>query len=203
MNWFGGEPLDEVRWVVVDCESSGLDPRRDRLISVAAVPVERDRLRLSEAFHAVIRQAAPSASDNIVVHGIGGEAQLAGRPADEVLRELLEFIGAAAPVAFHAQFDALILRRAMSYFGLKPPSRWLDLAQLAPALFPARAPAQRALDHWLEAFSIECPGRHDALADAFATAQLHLLLLAEARRQGVGTRKGLEALSRSRRWLGV
>lgn len=201
MRWFGGVPLHEARWVVLDCETSGLDPRRDRLISVAAVPVERDRIRISQAFHAFIRQAAPSARDNILVHGIGGEAQLAGGPADEALRELVDFIGTATPVAFHAPFDAEILRRAMSHFDLKAPSRWLDAARLAPALFPAPAAARRALDDWLEKFSIDCPQRHDALADAFATAQLLLVLLAEARRQGVDTLRALIALSRATRWI--
>jgi hypothetical protein len=43
--------------------------------------------------------------------------------------------------------------------------------------------------------------RHDALGDAFSTAQLLLVVLAEARRQGTATVEALRALARSSRWL--
>jgi DNA polymerase-3 subunit epsilon len=90
--------------------------------------------------------------------------------------------------------------------GLRAPQGWLDLAQLAPALFPGsmRGPdrARCALDDWLEEFDIACPARHDALADAYATAQLLLVLLAEAERQGAGTVHSLRRLERAGRWIG-
>jgi DNA polymerase-3 subunit epsilon len=201
VSWLGGVPLDEARWVVVDCETSGLDAQRDRLISAAAIPVERDRIAVARAFHAVIGQAEPSSHGNILVHGIGGEAQRGGRDAQEALRELSDLTGSATPVAFHAPFDAQFLRRAMRPFGLKMPSRWLDLATLAPALYPGRNAERKTLDEWLAQFSIECARRHDALADAFASAQLFLLLLSEAKRQGVKTLRALHALSRATRWI--
>jgi len=102
------------------------------------------------------------------------------------------------PVAFHAAFDAALLRRAL---GKALPRRWLDLAALAPALYPERAASCRALDDWLAAFGIVAEARHDALGDAFAAAQLLLVLLAAARRQGVSTLEGLEAAANGRRWL--
>ncbi len=187
-------PLDLASWVVVDCETSGLDARRDRLLSVGAVEVRGARAPLERSFSAVLRQAAPSSAENILVHGIGGEAQLGGRDPGEALRELAAFAADSFPVAFHAPFDEAVLRRA----GF-PKKRWLDLARLAPALFPGRS--EKQLDDWLAAFSIECPARHDALADAWATALLFLVLLAEARRQGVQTAEALRSLVGAERWL--
>ena len=43
--------------------------------------------------------------------------------------------------------------------------------------------------------------RHDALGDAFATAQLLLVLLAEAKRQRLETVEDLRGMERTRRWL--
>ncbi len=188
-------PLEAARWVVIDCETSGLDARRDRLLSLGAVEVAGGRIALERAYSAVLRQAAPSAQANILVHGIGGEAQLGGREPGEALRGLAAFIGEGLPVAFHAPFDAEVLRRA------DPPvkGKWLDLARLAPALFPKRK--EKQLDDWLAAFAIECPARHDALGDAYATALLFLVLLAEARRQGVDTVEALSGLAASSKWL--
>ena len=196
--------LRAARWVVVDCETSGLDPARDRLLAVGAVPVHGGRIVLGSGFSAVLRQDAPSRKANILVHGIGGEAQLGGRPPAEALRELSALIGDGLPVAFHAAFDEAVLRRAMAATSLQAPRRWLDAAQLAPALFPKAGPAtgeRRALDDWLAEFDIVHPARHDALADAYATAQLLLILLAEAERQGAGTVDGLRRVARSGRWI--
>lgn len=188
-------PLEAARWIVVDCETSGLDARRDRLLAVGAVEVAGGRIALERAYAAVLRQAAPSTQANILVHGIGGEAQLGGRDPGEALRGLAAFIGGGLPVAFHAPFDAEVLRRA------DPPvkGRWLDLARLAPALYPQRK--DKKLDDWLAAFAIECPARHDALADAYAAALLFLVLLAEARRQGIDTVEALCDLAASSKWV--
>jgi DNA polymerase-3 subunit epsilon len=193
-------PLAEVRWVAIDCETSGLDPKRDRLLSVGAVAVEGGRVRLAEAYGAILAQAQPSSPDNIAVHGIGGEAQRAGRPSAEVLRELAAFLGDGVPVAFHASFDAEVLKRALKAAELRPlPRPWVDLAQVAPALY--RDQKQQALEDWLARFQIAPHGRHDAVGDALATAQLLLVLLEEAARQGIRTLADLEGAAGSRRWL--
>lgn len=214
----GGEadPIRAARWVVLDCETSGLDPARDRLLAVGAVAVRGGKIELAESFSAVLRQESPSEAANILVHGIGGEAQRNGRPADEALRELAGFLGDGLPVAFHAPFDDAVLRRAMAQVraqvpaqvpGMTPPRRWLDLAQLASALYPGRVSgplrARRSLDDWLGEFGIACPERHDALGDAVATAQLFLVLLAQAEHQRINTVGELRQLARSGRWVGA
>ncbi len=197
-------PLRAARWVVVDCESSGLDPRRDRLIAVGGVAVESGRIDLGSGFSEVLAQAAPSMAQNILVHGIGAHAQRNGLPAREALTALAVFMGDGIPVAFHAAFDAALLDRAMPAEGLVSPRGWLDAAQLAPALFPQARPARgthRSLDDWLAHFGIACAMRHDALADAYATAQMLLVLFSEAARQGAATVDDLHSLARAGRWI--
>jgi DNA polymerase III epsilon subunit-like protein len=66
-------------------------------------------------------------------------------------------------------------------------------------LFPGRNAQQ--LDDWLAEFGIAAHGRHDALGDAFSSAQLLLILLAEAARQRVKTAEALIGLQRGGRWL--
>lgn len=196
MRWWRRTPLAGLRWVVVDCETSGLDTRRDRLLSVGAVEVANSRVNLSSAYESVLRQEKGSDAANIVIHGIGADAQLAGQPAGEALRGLVQFIGEAVPVAFHAPFDEEILRRACAAHKIAFPRKaWLDLAGLAPAFFPKGRRADATLDHWLAHFGIAPLARHDALGDAYAEAQLLLKLLAEASRNGVATLERLVALT--------
>jgi DNA polymerase-3 subunit epsilon len=197
VSWFRRTPLAAVRWVAIDCETSGLDAARDRLLSVGAVAVRDGRVELAHAFAAGVKQQAPSAAHNILIHGIGGDAQLAGLPLPQVVAGLAACAGDAVPVAFHAPFDAEVLRR----HGFRPRAPWLDLAQLAPALLPGSK--AKLLDDWLAQLGIPAEARHDALGDAFATAQLLLVLLAQARRQRVDTLEALIRLGRARqsRWL--
>lgn len=196
MSWLRRTPLDGARWISIDCETSGLDMRRDRLLSVGAVPVCDGRIRPGASFSGFVRQDAPSESANILVHGIGGDAQMSGAPLEEVMRGLAAAADGRIPVGFHAPFDEAVLRR----HGFRAGGRWVDLAVLAPALF-AEHREVRALEDWLRVFEIEIQARHDALGDAFSTAQLLLVVLSEARRQGVHTVEALRALQRDRRWL--
>jgi DNA polymerase-3 subunit epsilon len=200
VRWFRRTPLAAAHWVVVDCETSGLNPKRDRLLSVAAVGVTAERIAAGRAYAAVLQQQEPSRVDNILVHGLGGEAQLGGDPAQQVLRELAGFMNDAIPVAFHAPFDKAVLAKASSQAGVPAArKRWLDLAVLAPVLFPDRK--ANDLDSWLAAFAIECAARHEALGDAYATAQLLLVVLGKARSEGVATAEALIRLASSAAWL--
>lgn len=198
-----GAELSAQRLVVVDVESSGLDPRNDRLISIGAVIVQGAAVRLSEAFSITLRQEQPSDERNILVHRIGGTAQIEGRDHCEALMDFLDFAGKAPLVAFNADFDRTLIERASrAALGMAPDGDWLDLAALAPAVFPERARSARNLDDWLQVFAIENYDRHNALADAVATAQLLLPVLAAARGQGVVTCAGLLRLQKGYRWLG-
>ena len=65
---------------------------------------------------------------------------------------------------------------------------WFDAAVVAPLLFPDAAPHCRHLDDWLAHFGIAVYARHGALADAYATAELWLVLLQAAQRENITTR---------------
>ena len=195
-------PLSEARLVVVDVESSGLDARHDRLISIGALAVDHGAIQFAQSFETILRQDAPSTTENILVHRIGGTRQREGSEPSDALLSFLRFAGTDPLVAFHADFDRLMIGRALEQTlgaGLKQP--WLDLAELAPALLGERAPNAKNLDDWLAAYGIGVYARHDALADTLATAQLLLIVLGTCARQGVSTVAGLRAIGRNRHWL--
>jgi DNA polymerase-3 subunit epsilon len=194
--------LRAARWVVIDCETAGLDPRHDQLLSLGAVALRGGRIASSESFAVTLRGAAQDAPDNVLVHGIGGDALRGGIEPAQALGEFAAFLGEGLPVAFHAAFDAAVLSRAMDgRAGLRSPALWLDVARLAPALHPAAGRTLHALDDWLDAFGIENARRHDALHDAFATAQLFQILLARAEHEGVHDVRALRRLEHAGRWL--
>ena len=199
------------RIVVADVETSGLDPYRDRLIAIGAVALHAGVVRFEDSFRIVLKQERVSAGENILVHGIDGATQRAGTEAPDALAAWLRFIGEGALAGFHADFDRTVLGRATkSALGHEPRNAWLDLAFLAPALFSSASGLLRrgaprndinTLDDWLHVFGIEAYARHDALADALATAQLMQIVLAEAERRGMRTLRDLRQLERDQRWL--
>lgn len=193
-------PFAAQRVLVVDVESSGLDPYADRLISIGAIEVRSGVIRLDGAFEVVLRQERASDEENILVHRIGGSAQLAGRDPVDGLLDFLSCAEKAPLVAFHAGFDRVLIERAMkAALGVKPANHWLDLALIAPAVLGGEV--RTSLDDWLLRCGIENYDRHDALADALATAQLMLVVLAAAKGQGIGTWAGLAGIQQDRRWL--
>lgn len=128
--------LQAARCVVVDVETSGPRPLMDSLISIGAVVVSAGLIRFDQSFEVVLRQEAPSDHSNILVHGIGGTTQVSGKDPAEGLIDFLNFAGKAPLIGFHADFDRVVIARAVrKVLGLALDNVWLDVAVLAPALF--------------------------------------------------------------------
>jgi DNA polymerase-3 subunit epsilon len=97
------------------------------------------------------------------------------------LLAFLEFVGKTPLVTYHAAFVEAMIRKAMrAYLGERFRRVWLDLAELAPELLGNDRHRRSDLDGWLERFGIEAHRRHDAAYDALASAQLPLVVLAQA-----------------------
>ena len=204
------DPAGGDRWLVLDVESSGLDPYRDALLSIAALALRQDgprlRIVLGDSFEVTLQRSVEVVDKaNVLVHGIGVGAQRAGTTPDEALRAFAAFAGNAPLIGFHSAFDRSLVERAQRTAQL-PLLRnpWLDLAELAPVLHPAASgeKARTALDDWLAHFGICCVARHQAAADALATAELLMRLWPAARRQGAARGfRTLAGLAAARRWL--
>ena len=200
-------PVDDKRWVVLDVESSGLNPKTDRLLAIAAIAVANDgrhaRILLGDSFEVVLRQPKAAADKaNILLHGIGIGTQSAGMAPDAALLAFEHFIGDSPLIAFHAAFDqTLILRAFDAVLGRQPSNPWLDLEPLAAVLMPkVRA---RSLDEWMAKLQINCAVRHQAAADTLATAELLQKLWPAAVREMGGNVRFAAAsrLAAQRNWM--
>jgi DNA polymerase-3 subunit epsilon len=197
----GRERQDHQRWVVVDVETSGMDIASDELISIGAVAMREDGHVLpGDSIEIIVRQGTASSRENILVHGVGVEAQLNGVDPRKAIGMFLEYLSTAPLLAFHAPFDRGFLARVIKFYVNQPfDNPWLDLAELAPALYPTLN--LRSLDEWLTRFRIPVSARHSAASDAFATALLASRLLPEARRQGAPSFGKMMRLARNARWV--
>jgi DNA polymerase-3 subunit epsilon len=202
---FGRAPvINQNRWVVLDVETSGLDPRQDRLLAIAAVCIHLNedqslKIDIFDSFEAVLKQDLVSDKDNILLHGIGAQAQMMGENPQLVLRNFERWVGNAPLLAFHAAFDESMIQRAYQYqLGYKLKNAWIDVEPLVSASYPEVK--VRSLDQWMEHLGIECAVRHQAAADTFATAEL--ILQCWPKLQPLASTIDLiEKLARESRWL--
>ena len=193
------------RWVVVDVETSGLDMHRDRLLAMAAIGVRVDwaerriDVQLADSFEVVLRQTEASSRDNILLHGIGVQSQLAGIEPVAALRAFADFVGSDPLLAFHSAFDqTLIGRHCRQHLGRALPNPWVDIEHLC-AVTHEQVQA-RSLDEWMAHFSIQCPRRHQAAADTLAECELLLRIWPVLSRQCRSWRD-VQRVAAQRRWL--
>lgn len=194
--------FEHARYVVVDVETTGLNLLTDTLISIGAVAVVNGRIVLDDSFSVVLQQQESSGKENILVHGISGSVQRDGVNPVEALLAFLEYMGKSRLVAFHVTFDETMIRRAMrQYLGLTLKHSWLDLAYVMPALNRSLMGTHRVLDDWIGLFNIRIEARHNALADALATAQLFQVAIAQAHKRNINDFEGLYDLEKTHHWL--
>ncbi|MBS0294990.1 MAG: DNA polymerase III subunit epsilon [Proteobacteria bacterium] len=165
------------REIVLDTETTGLDPLTGhRLIEIGCIEVE-DLLPTGRTFHRVMDPERLIDPEAIRVHGIT-DAMVKGQPRfHELCDELLEFIGDAPVVAHNAAFD-----RGFVNFELEKatraiihPDRWIDTLKLAQQRFPGM---YNSLDALCKRFKISLAERekHGALIDAKLLAMVYLEL---------------------------
>lgn len=177
-------PLGEQRLVVLDLETSGLDMKRDQLLSIGAVVIEQGAIDLGQQFECTLQRPDHKVGPSVLIHGIAPSAIANGVEPAEALLDFMEFVGDSPLLAFHAQFDQRMLSRALKQsLGYNLRHRFFDIAELAPLLCPQAKLPRGGLDDWTRYFGLQVQQRHHASADALATAELALILFSKARRQ--------------------
>lgn len=191
-----GMPLREVTFVVLDLETTGLDPRRDRITEVGAVKV-RGGERLGE-FHALVSPGVPIPPTVARLTGIDDRAVSRCPPVTAIVPSLAEFLRGATFVAHNARFDLAFLRTAFAELSYPPITNpVVDTARLARRVLPrdeVRDVRLSTLAHHLRA---RVEPEHRALADARATVDVLHALLERVGSLGVTTLEELRDYTRS------
>lgn len=201
----GARPVDESRWVVLDVETSGLDPSAARLLAIAAIAVRIDwpgarlAIDIGDSFEVVLGQQEVSSRDNILLHGIGEQRQRDGVPPAQALRAFAAYAGASPLLAFHSAFDeTMIGRYARQHLGSALANPWVDIEQLCAVTHPkSRA---RALDDWMGLFGVSCAQRHQAAADTLAECEVLARVWPKLARE-CRCWRDVQRLAASHRWI--
>ncbi|HZJ92891.1 MAG TPA: 3'-5' exonuclease [Thiopseudomonas sp.] len=182
------KPLQQLRFVVVDLETSGLNTLKDKILSIGAVTIENSAIALGNQFSCTLRRANHAVSESVLIHQIPPSEVAAGIRPEKALLGLMEYVGSSPLLAFHANFDQRMLVREMDdAFAYDLQHAFYDVAEIAPLLYPEHGMRKPGLDDWVKFFNLHVLQRHNASADALVTAELMLILLKRAAVQGIHT----------------
>jgi DNA polymerase-3 subunit epsilon/CBS domain-containing protein len=183
----GGAPLLALDAVVIDTETTGLDPRKARIIELAAVRLSAGKIVAADAFRQLVRpgdESIPASTTEI--HGIDDAAVAAAPSFAEVWPRFRDYLGADIVIGHTIGFDLAVWKRECDEAGLPwSRPRTLDTRLLAEIAAPKLAGyALEKLAIWL---GIELTDRHTALGDAIIAARVFLALVPKLRDHGIRT----------------
>ena len=172
-------PPDEA--VSLDCETTGLNLRKDEIVTVAAVKIRGARILCSERFEAKVRPLVKMNPEAIKIHGLRERDVATGRAMAEILPALLRFVGGRPLVGYYLEFDVAMLNRYLRrWLGIALPNPAIEVSKLYYERKYSDAPPGTQVDLSFAAIlrDLDLPmlDQHDAYADALMTAMIYLTL---------------------------
>ncbi len=179
-------PLVALDAVVIDTETTGLDPRRAWIVEVAGVRLVAGRLDTAATLQSRVRPPVPIPAVATSVHGIDDAAVSGAAPFAEVWPKLSDFVGDRLLIGHAIGFDLAVLEREVRRANAPwTRPRTLDTRLLAEVAEPNLAGSSLdAIAAWL---GVVLTDRHTAFGDAVTAARIFLALLPKLRDRGIRT----------------
>ncbi|MBA1433476.1 MAG: 3'-5' exonuclease [Epsilonproteobacteria bacterium] len=170
-------------YVVFDTETTGLDPKKDEILSIGAVKIKDNKILTSQTFEIYLKNTTEISSKSIKIHHI--------RPCDlenaidtkEGIEKFLHFIGSRTLVGYYLEFDvAMVNKYIQESLGIKLPNETIEVSEVyfdkMMPLIP-QGNIDLRFDTILKKCEIPNIGAHNAVNDAIMTAMIYLKLTQE------------------------
>ena len=181
-------PLADLGLLAVDIETTGLDPRRDRVLSIGWLPVDGGRVVLGGAGRVVVHDVE-GVGQSATVHGLTDDELAGGVPIEDAVARLLAALSGRVLLAHFARIETEFLAAVCEKaWGAALPCVVVDTFELerrAVAGSWGSEPVSGALRLWTarERRGLPVYRAHEALTDALACAELYLAQRAELEAQ--------------------
>ena len=175
---FAVPPQDE--WVSVDCETTGLDPLHDEIVSIGAIPIRGDRILTSQRLELIVRPSVAPNVESVRIHRLRQVDLAGGLSPEEAARRFLDFVGNRTLVGYYLEFDVAMLNRLVRPFlGVPLPHRQIEVSGLYyDYKFARQVDGHVDLSFDLIRKDLGLPERetHDAFNDALLAAMMFVKL---------------------------
>ncbi|MCF6182950.1 3'-5' exonuclease [Lutibacter sp.] len=174
--------IENTRFVIFDTETTGLNTKINRILSIGAVSVFDNTIDISKTFEIYVKQNNFSA-ETVKIHGILKEGKLNKIEESNAIEKFITFIGNAVLVAHHAAFDIEMINMALKRMNIpKLKNKFIDTGILYKKL-EGKKDKHFNLDVLSDEFKIPKHDRHTASGDAFITALLFLKIISKLKQQ--------------------
>ncbi|MFK5881506.1 MAG: 3'-5' exonuclease [Sulfurospirillum sp.] len=175
---FDETPNDEI--IVYDTETTGLNPKKDEILSIGAVKVKDNKILTSQKFELFIKPKREINEESIKIHYIRNIDLQNGSEPKEALKRFLHFIGNRTLVGYYLEFDVKMINRyLLPYLGIKLPNKKIEISQIYHKKKRRSIPDGRIdlrFDSIMDDLDLPIFGKHDALSDAIMTAMMYIKL---------------------------
>ncbi len=172
-----GEDIQQIRFVVFDTETTGLDPSIDRILSIGCIGIFNMRIRVNDQLECYLEQEKFN-KETVKIHGLLKAGAFEKVNEEEALQHFLQYIKDSVLVAHHAGFDVAMINQALKRKGLpKLKNKVVDTGYLFQKTELDTSRDHYGLDDLAKRFSIPMHDRHTASGDAYITALLFLKII--------------------------
>ncbi len=171
--------LDDSQLIAVDFETTGLDAKKDEIISMGFCPINDHVIRLAECLHIVIKTQQNLTSGNVAIHGLTDDILTLGITQQQALFKFMELVKGKIIVAHYHNIERTFIQKlAKQTLGISLPLSFLDTFWFAEKRMKQKH--QTITSNSLRLFNLRkqqgLPNykAHNALEDAISTAELLL-----------------------------
>jgi DNA polymerase III subunit epsilon len=199
---------DEARWCAIDLELTGLDPRKDVIIAIGAVPIEHGRVLLGQSIYTLVRTSRRSEHAAVLMHKLRVADLADAPPLEEATDLLFDALAGRVPVFHTAAVERNFLGPVFAQRRVRLP-RAADtdiLGRLWLRQQGQSGAARLPLERLASMLGLATAPAHHALGDALTTATVFVALathLGAVEQQTVGSLVWADERLRGPRRLGA
>ena len=173
-------------FVVVDTETTGLNPKHDEILSIGAVKIKDNKILTSQTFEVFLKNSKEISSNSIKIHGIRPIDLKNAKIPEEGIVEFLNFAGSRPLVGYYLEFDvSMINRYTKPLLGITLPNKMIEVSEIyfdkSISLIP-QGNIDLRFDTIIKNCGIPNMGAHNAVNDAIMTAMIYLKLTSASNR---------------------
>lgn len=191
------KPVHEAKYVVFDTELTGLKTKKDSIVSIGAVKMDGSRVSLGDFFYRIIEPKTELTGKSVLIHGITPTEASESPEIDVLLPEFMDFCRDSIMVGHVVSIDLGFLNKEMKRIygtSLQNPAvdtymiyRWIRKIEEKTCAYHGGTSENADLFTLAKKYEIPFEGAHNALNDAFVTAQLFQRFLSMLPGFGVNT----------------
>ncbi len=174
------EPYTGTELVVLDTETTGLNPQKDEILSIGAVIIRDNKILMNQSFECFVKPSANISKESIKIHHIRECDLSEAIEVEDAIRQLLDFVGNRPIVGYYIDFDhKMIGKHTKQIIGSTLPQPTIELSSMYYKRYRKSSSYEFVdlhFDAMMNALELPFLGKHDALNDAIMSAMIYLKL---------------------------